>query len=129
MSAKLRLHAIPATLAFLALTLGLAVALLAPGATATFGGKNGRIAFVSTPLADEGKFEIYTMRAIGGDARRLTHNAAFDSGPTFSPDGKRIGFVSHRDGNYEIYVMNLNGSGVTRLTDNPADDFSADWQP
>ena len=88
----------------LALILGLVVVLVAPRAPATFGGNNGRIAFVSTPtLADEGKFEIYTMRADGSDARRLTNNAAFDAGPTFSPDGKRIAFVSHRDGNYEIY--------------------------
>jgi Tol biopolymer transport system component len=111
------------------LTLGLAVALLAPGATATFGGKNGRIAFVSTPLADEGKFEIYTMKANGGGARRLTHNRAFDSGPTFSPDGRRIAFVSHRDGNYEIYLMNADGTEKQRLTHDPAEDREPAFSP
>jgi TolB protein len=117
-------------LVLLGLTLGLVVALAAPHAPATFGGKNGRIAFASTPtLADEGKFEIYTMRADGSDVRRLTDNAAFDAGPTFSPDGRRIAFVSHRDGNYEIYLMNADGTNQHRLTHNPAQDRQPAFSP
>ena len=101
-----------------------------PPAPATFGGKNGRIAFASTPtLTDEGKFEIYTMKADGSDTRRLTNNAAFDAGPTFSPDGKRIAFVSHRDGNYEIYLMNADGTDQQRLTHNPAQDREPAFSP
>ena len=49
MPAKLRLHATPAMLVLLALTWAWSVALAAPRAPATFGGKNGRIAFASTP--------------------------------------------------------------------------------
>src|ERR671928_598833 len=130
MPAKPRLHAVPATLVSLAVILGLAVALVAPRAPASFGGNNGRIAFASTPtLTAEGKFEIYTMRADGSDTRRLTNNAAFDAGPTFSPDGKRIAFVSHRDGNYEIYLMNADGTGPRNLTRHPAKDNYATWSP
>ena len=130
MSAKLRLHATPKMLVLLALTSGLVVALVAPRATGTFRGKNGRIAFVSTPtLADESKFEIYAMEPNGSDARRLTNNAAFDAGPTFSPDGKRIAFVSHRDGNYEIYLMNADGTNQKRLTHNPAQDREPAFSP
>src|SRR3954447_25850897 len=111
MPAKPRLRVDRATLVSLAVLLGLAVAFVAPRAPASFGGKNGRIAFASTPtLTGEGRFEIYTMTADGSDARRLTNNAAFDAGPTLSPDGKRIAFVSHRDGNYEIYLMNADGT-------------------
>ena len=110
--------------------LGLAVALVAPRAPASFGGNNGRIAFASTPtLTAEGKFEIYTMRADGSDARRLTNNAAFDAGPTFSPDGRRIGFVSHRDGNYEIYLMNADGTDQQRLTHDRAQDRQPAFSP
>ena len=131
MPAKLRLHATPAMLVLLALTLGLvAVALVAPRATGTFGGENGRIAFASTPdFRDEAKFEIYTMKADGSNARRLTNNAAFDAGPTYSPDGKRIAFVSHRDGNYEIYLMNADGTDQHRLTQNPAQDRQPAFSP
>src|SRR3954453_7211491 len=130
MSARLRLHATPALLVLLAVTLGLAVALAAPRAPASFGGKNGRIAFASTPtLAAEGKFEIYTMTADGSDTRRLTNNAAFDAGPTFAPDGRRIAFVTHRDGNYEIYLMNADGTDQQRLTNGPAQDREPAFSP
>jgi Tol biopolymer transport system component len=43
-------------------------------------------------------------------------NTGLDS---WSPDGKKIAFVSNRSGNYEIYVMNANGSGVAQATHGP----------
>ncbi len=51
-------------------------------------------------------------------ATRLTHSAAFDASPAWSPDGRHIAFDSNRDGIFEVYVMNADGSGVTRLTGN-----------
>ena len=62
-------------------------------------------------------------------ATRLTVHNAFDSVPTWSPDGRRIAFGSDRDGNWDIYVMNADGSGVARLTDNDAVDSSPAWSP
>jgi Tol biopolymer transport system component len=60
------------------------------------------------------------MNADGSGQINLTNNPADDGVPSWSPDGRRIAFVSNRDGNLEIYVMNADGSGVTRLTNNPA---------
>jgi TolB protein len=37
-------------------------------------------------------------------------------GAAWSPDGRKITFVSDRDGTYEVYVMNADGSGQRRLT-------------
>jgi dipeptidyl aminopeptidase/acylaminoacyl peptidase len=58
-------------------------------------------------------FEVYVMNADGTMPRRLTRRGAQ---PLWSPNGRRIGFVSERDGNAEIYVMNANGSGQRNLT-------------
>ena len=35
--------------------------------------------------------------------------------PAWSPDGRKIAFVSNRDGSYGVYVMNADGSGPRRL--------------
>ncbi|HDH50323.1 MAG TPA: hypothetical protein ENG95_00730 [Nitrospirae bacterium] len=41
-----------------------------------------------------------------------------ECGPAWSPDGKRIAFLTTRDGNPEIYVMNAECSNQKRLTRN-----------
>ncbi len=60
---------------------------------------------------------------------RLTNNNAWDAGPAWSPDGKRIAFCSNRDGKSEIYMMNSDGSDVKRLTNNLSEDFGPVWSP
>ena len=39
-----------------------------------------------------------------------------DSAPEFSPDGKRIAFMSNRSGNWEIWVCESDGSNPVQLT-------------
>jgi TolB protein len=49
--------------------------------------------------------------------------------PAWSPDGKRIAFVSARDGNLEIYFIDADGTGTRRITQHPdRDDFPV-WHP
>ena len=93
------------------------------------------IAFVSVRGND---FEICVMpvpepqaevSTDGSNQTCLTDNAADESFPTWSPDGKRIAFESFRDGNMEIYVMNADGSNQVNLTNNPADDRYPAWSP
>ena len=47
--------------------------------------------------------------------------------PSWSPDGKRIAFVSTREGNREIYVMDADGKNPRRLTNNPRNDIDPVW--
>ena len=92
-----------------------------------------QIAFVSHR---DGNAEIYLMDVNGGNQRNLTNNRHNDFQPAWSPDGKRIVFVSNRDGHFignrpvsEVYVMDANGKNQQRLTNNPNDDLSPSWSP
>jgi len=73
--------------------------------------------------------DIYIVNTDNLELTRLTQNKAEDKWPIWSPDGKKIAFMSNRDGNWEIYVMNSDGSEITNITNNKADDMYPTWSP
>ncbi|MHB8838330.1 MAG: amidohydrolase family protein, partial [Gemmatimonadaceae bacterium] len=60
--------------------------------------------------------DIYMMPVTGGKATALTHGMAYDAQPRFSPDGKRIVFVSDRSGGENVWLMNADGKDTVALT-------------
>jgi dipeptidyl aminopeptidase/acylaminoacyl peptidase len=48
--------------------------------------------------------------------RRLTDHAASDARPRWSPDGRRIAFVSSRDGASQVYVVDAAGGVPRKVT-------------
>ncbi len=100
---------------------------------ADFSPDGRRITFASNRDGDR---EIFVMNANGSGQTQLTFNTkdtpsdpADDARPVFSPDGRRIAFVSNRDGDYDVFVMNANGSEQTPVTFNSDFDRFPDWQP
>jgi alpha-tubulin suppressor-like RCC1 family protein/Tol biopolymer transport system component/subtilisin family serine protease len=76
--------------------------------------------------------EIWAARVDGGSTVRLTNNSWSEQMPVYSPDGRKIAFVSDRHGdiyNNEIYVMNADGTNPVRLTNSPGWDGSPSWSP
>ena len=85
-----------------------------------------QIAFSSTR---DGNSEIYVMDADGNNQIRLTNHPEADSQPSWSPDGRRIAFVSNRNGGIiQIYVMDSNGKNVKLLTNGILGSYPA-WSP
>jgi hypothetical protein len=84
--------------------LALLLAGLAGTAQAAYRGSAGRIAFVRGG-------NIYSIEPDGSGLHLLTHGG-HDSGPRWSPDGRRLAYL-HR-GN--LWIMEANGSHKTRIT-------------
>ncbi len=74
--------------------------------------------------------DIYTMPATGGKATALTRGIAFDVKPRFSPDGKKILFISDRSGADNVWYIDLEQKDTVQVTKDPAlNHFSAEWSP
>jgi Tol biopolymer transport system component len=79
---------------------------------------NRLIAFTSVK---DGNYDIYTMHADGSGLTNLTNSPAQEVSPFWSPDGRRIAFVSGRAGSFgQIYLMDADGSDVVQLTHDQA---------
>lgn len=73
------------------------------------------------------KGDIYTVASSGGQARRLTSNAAFDGLPFWSPDGRHIAFQSDREDSRDVWVMTATGEQITRLTTHSGAETPMGW--
>ena len=73
---------------------------------------------------------LYTMPIGGGRATALTGGLAYDAQPRFSPDGKRLVFVSDRSGGDNLWIMSLDRSDTSQVTKgNDFEYISPAWTP
>jgi len=61
--------------------------------------------------------ELFIQPIAGGEAKPLTVSQPGDGGPQFSPDGKRILFLSSREGGQQVWIADLDPA--TGTTSNP----------
>jgi len=77
----------------------------------------------------DGLWQIFVMDTDGTGAHSISDGTGNDTSPVWSPDGRRVLFVSQRDGNREVYVMDIDGGNLQNLTNNAADDWTPAWSP
>jgi dipeptidyl aminopeptidase/acylaminoacyl peptidase len=66
---------------------------------------------------DKSWSELWRVRSDGSSRRRITQGQHDDSSPRFSPDGKRILFVSSRGGSSQLWTMPVDGGEAVQLGD------------
>jgi TolB protein len=96
-------------------------------------GLTGTLVFHSdrrAPDNPDGRNHIFAMDLASGRVSQLTSGRNHhDQHPKWSPDGKRISFVSSRAGSFDLWMMNADGTNVERLTDHAANDYDPIWAP
>ncbi len=95
-------------------------------------------------LAPDGSSIVYSRRTIednryrsrvwrvgyeGGRAEKLTTAAASDSRPRFSPDGRRLLFLSDRSGSSQPWVLPLSGGEPQQAATLEGGVRAAEWAP
>lgn len=90
------------------------------------------IAFVVTIMdreANRGNSDIWIVPLAGGEAAVLASSPKSDYSPRWSPDGKKIAFLSTRGGSSQIWVISPSGGEARRLTDVSTGISEFIWSP
>jgi dipeptidyl aminopeptidase/acylaminoacyl peptidase len=90
------------------------------------------IAYVRTHIdtdTKEPRSAIWLMPAAGGSAVQFTRSQKSDSDPAWSPDGRRLLFISDRGGDRQLWLMERFGGEARQITKMRYGVGSAVWSP
>ncbi len=80
--------------------------------------------------------DLYLLPFSGGEATRITSGMEFDSQPRFSPDGRKILFVSDAQGGENLHILDLDDRdddgeyAIHELTEGRNNSYSSpEWTP
>jgi C-terminal processing protease CtpA/Prc/WD40 repeat protein len=74
--------------------------------------------------------EVFAATAAdGGDAARVTNTPAEESEITWSPDSRKLVYVSDRDGALHLFSYDFGTNAETQLTNTPASDDTPRYSP
>ena len=74
--------------------------------------------------------DLYTLPITGGKATRLTSGMAYDAQPRFSPDGKKIVYISDRSGGENVWTISLDAKDTMQVTKGNNNLYqSPEWTP
>ncbi len=80
-------------------------------------------------MKDLYRSNLWIVDVDGSRVRELTSGARNDSSPVWSPDGRRIAFLSDRDGTNQLHVMWMDTREVAQLTHLERAPGNIKWSP
>ncbi len=80
-------------------------------------------------MNDRSSSNLWIVDVEGKRVRELTHGNWRDFSPVWSPDGKKIAFLSERDGSTQIHVMWVDTKEVAQLTHLERAPSNIVWSP
>ena len=91
-----------------------------------------RVVFVRNSMdimADRRRSTLWIVGADGSDMRPLTSGARNDAVPRWSPDGRRLAFLSHDEAGVQLYVRWMDTGQSARLTNLQSPPQAIEWSP
>jgi len=84
---------------------------------------------VSVPNLKENNFnsDIWLIPVSGGEPVQLTRSPKSDHSPRWSPDGKKIAFISTRDGVANLYLIRIDEGEAQKINSSKAGLYSPLW--
>ncbi len=80
-------------------------------------------------LKDQPRTNLWIVNSDGSRVHELTPGTWRDSAPVWSPDGKRIAFLSDRDGTTQLHVLYVDTGAVAQLTHLERAPGGVKWSP
>jgi len=108
---------------------------LEPGRTFDFDLSEG--SWIALDVSPDGKTivfdflgDIYSIPMKGGNATQLTEGMQFDAQPRYSPDGKKIIFISDESGGENVWTLNLEDKEKKQITKGNNNRYQGpEWTP
>ena len=88
------------------------------------------VAYQSTQIdlgAGTRNAEVWVVPVAGGAPRRITDDPRSDSRPRWSPDGRRLAFISNREGGAQAWVVDAAGGAARKVTSLPTEAGGVLW--
>ena len=79
--------------------------------------------------ANSSNMDIWLVPARGGDEAPFVQSDGRDGSPQWSPDGKRLAFISDRGGSSQIWTIPVDGGEAARITSVPTEVSTFRWSP